>query len=368
MKIALVGGGTGGHIFPIIAVVEAIREKIGADTEFVYFGSGSELEQRVMKRAGIGSKHIISGKFRRYVSFRNVIDFFKLPIGIVQSLWLLLFYMPDAVFSKGGYASVPVIVVAWLYRIPILIHESDARPGLANRWLARLAKRVAISYPTAAQYFPAGKTALTGVPVNNDLLGGSAVAARTQFHLSESKPTVLVLGGSQGSQAINRAVVKILPKLLFHAQVIHQTGEANYERIVHLAAEYGAKPGYGGYITLPFIEPETLKDVLALADAVVSRAGATSIAEIAANGKPSILVPLASAANDHQRMNAYEIAAVGGALVLEESNLGETILFENIEKILFDQQLKTSIAEKIRLFYHPEAAEKIATGLIEIIR
>lgn len=367
MRIVLTGGGSGGHLFPLIAVAKKIKEKLGPEAEFLYVGSGAQMEREAMEQERIAVKNVKSGKMRRYFSLRNFSDALKIPIGIVQSFWILLRFMPDAVFSKGGYASVPIVIAAWLFRIPVLIHESDAVAGLANRITAKFAKRIAVSYPSAKKYFPEKKTAIVGNPVRENLVGGDAAAGRAQFSLTQSKPTILVIGGSQGAQVINEAIVKILPELLPRAQVIHQTGKANYEKVVHLAAEYGIKAGREGYVALSFMDSETIRNAFAVCDLVVSRAGANSISEIAANGKPAILIPLETAANNHQRMNAYDISQIGGALVLEESNLGQHMLLQKIEKILGDKEMADAMSQKIKTFYHPNADEVIANGVIEMI-
>lgn len=366
MRIILTGGGTGGHLFPLIAVARKIKEKLGSDCEFLYVGSGAPLERAVMQEENIPAKFVMSGKMRRYASTLNIIDFFKLPIGFLQSLWLLLRYMPDVIFSKGGYVAVPVVLAAWIYRIPVLIHESDAIPGTSNRFLAKFVSRVVIAYPSAEEYFPTGKTALFGNPVREGILGGNPGMLRKQLGFTESKKTVLVLGGSQGSMTINKAIVEILPKLLHEVQVIHQTGEQNYESVVRGAAEQGIKSGHEGYAPVKFLNQQNMQDALELADLVISRAGANSIAEIAAHGKPSILVPLANSANDHQRMNAYSLAKVGGTLVLEESNLGEVMLLQKIEQILNDGDVSSTMSKQIVTFFHPRAAEAIANGVIEL--
>jgi len=367
MRIVLTGGGSGGHLFPLVAVSRKLKQKLGADAELLYIGSGDSMERDVMAKEGIAVKNVQSGKFRRYLSLLNFIDIFKFPIGIIQSLWILLTFMPDAVFSKGGYACVPVVIAAWMYRIPVLIHESDAVAGLANKISAKFAKRIAVSYPSAKKYFPEKKTAIIGNPVREGVVGGDAAAGRTQFELTQSKPIILVMGGSQGAQIINESIVRILPELLRRVQVIHQTGTNNYEKVVHMAAEYGIKAGREGYKAIPFMDDETLKNAFAACDMVISRAGANSISEIAANGKPAILIPLATAANDHQRMNAYDISKIGGALILEESNLGQHILLQKIEKILDDKNLADSMSESIKTFYHPNADEVIANGVLEMV-
>ena len=367
MRIVLTGGGTGGHLFPLVAVARKIKAKLGPEAEFLYIGSGAEIEREVMEKEGIFVKNVQSGKLRRYFSVSNFLDVFKVPFGIIQSLWILLRFMPDAVFSKGGFASVPVVIAAWIYRIPVLIHESDAVAGLANRISAKFSKRIAVSYPSAKKYFPERKTAIIGNPVREDVIGGDPDAGRKRFSLTESKPTVLVVGGSQGSRSLNEAVVKILPELLQKAQVIHQTGKLNYEKVVHLAGEYGVKAGREGYVPVPFMDDESMKDALAVCDIVVSRSGANAISEIAASRKPAILIPLESAANDHQRMNAYDISRIGGAVVLEESNLGPHLLLHKIEEIVFNKELADSMAEKMGTFYHPDADEVIANGVIGMV-
>lgn len=367
MRIVLTGGGTGGHIFPLIAVSRKLKEKLKIEAELMYIGSGARMEQDVMQNEGIPTVHVQSGKIRRYFSFQNFLDFFKLPIGIIQCLWILLKFMPDAVFSKGGYAAVPVVVAAWIYRIPVLIHESDSIPGLANRLSAKFSRRVAVGYQSAMEFFSAKKTALTGNPVREEIIGGDHSAARSSFGLSESKPTIFIVGGSQGAMGINEHVISILPEILKRAQVIHQTGSENYERVIRLAAEQGIKAGREGYLAFPFLDAASLKNAYAVADLVISRAGAGSISEIAANKKPSILIPLEGAANDHQRMNAHDIAQAEGAVVLEENNLVKHLFLQRIEKILDDKDYARSLSQKISAFYNPEASSLIANGILEMI-
>jgi len=367
MRIILTGGGTGGHIFPLVSVAKKLKEKLGANAELLYIGSGAKIEKEVMEKEGIATKNIVSGKMRRYFSLQNFVDLFRIPVGIIQSLWILVNFMPDVVFSKGGYACVPIVIAAWIYRIPVLIHESDAIAGLANRFSGKLAKRVAISYPSAKKYFSPNKIAMTGNPVRKELVGADSLLIRNNFSLIESRPIILVLGGSQGSQVINDSIIKILPQLLKRAQIIHQTGELNYENVIHKAAEYGIKSGRDGYIPVKFLEPKLLGSAYAASDLIISRAGANSIAEIAANRKPAIFIPLSNSANDHQRGNAYDIAEIGGALVLEESNLGSNIFLERIEKMLNEKEFSNSMVEKIVTFYHPNADEIIANGILEIV-
>lgn len=367
MKIVLAGGGTGGHLTPLVAVARKIKEKV-PEAEFVFVGPKGKLEKDLIESEGVKIRNISVGKLRRYFSFQNVIDIlFKVPIGIIQCLFILLSEMPDAIFSKGGYASFPVVIVGWLYRIPIMIHESDANPGLANSMLGKFCDRVAVSYSEAEVYFPADQVVHTGSPIREDINRGNAQAAREKFHLTESKKVIFVWGGSQGARNINNRILDILPELMRRYQIIHQTGELNYEESVKKAGEMGFKSGYDGYVALPFIS-EGLGDILALADLVISRAGSTSISEIAANGKPAIIIPLENSANDHQRMNAYSLAKAGACVILEESNLGENMLMRNVDDILDDEELNRKLSENIKRFYHPDAAERIADGILGMVK
>lgn len=369
MRIVLTGGGTGGHIVPLITVANKIREKIGStdELEFLFIGPAGELETEMMGQAGIPIKKILVGKMRRYFALQNFVDCLKIPLGFLQALWHLLVFMPDAVFSKGGYASLGVVLAAWIYRIPIMIHESDSVPGMTNDILGKFATRVAVSYEEAEKDFSAAQVVLTGVPIREDIAAGDANQARTMFSLLESKKVIFVYGGSQGAQVINEKLINILPKLLHKYQVIHQTGKNNYAAAVHKAGEMGIKAGSDGYHPVAFIGSE-LKDILALADLVITRAGANTLAEIAANGKPTIVVPLENSANNHQKKNAYAIAHWGGCMVLEESNLGENIFLSRIDEIMNDENLQKKLSENICRFYHPDAVDKIADGILGMIK
>jgi UDP-N-acetylglucosamine--N-acetylmuramyl-(pentapeptide) pyrophosphoryl-undecaprenol N-acetylglucosamine transferase len=372
-RIVLTGGVSGGHTFPLIAVARSLRKKLAlteqAPTEFLFIGSRGPFEGDAMAAEGIPVRYVLTGKWRRYFSVQNLIDPFKVPIGFFQALWQLFLFMPDAVFAKGGSASVPVVLAAWVYRIPILIHDSDAVAGRANRFLSHFVSRIAIAYPSAHNFFPKNITALTGNPVREEITAGNAQRALERFRLSSEKPILLVLGGSQGARVLNEAILGILPHLLEkNIQVLHQTGHKNYEDIVASVEAYGVKIGESGYVPQAFLTAEELGDVLSAATLVISRAGAGSIAELAATAKATILVPLIGAANDEQRMNAYDVAALGGALVLEEPNLGEHILSEKIEELLNDAALRQTMGEKLHVFYHPDAADAIADGVVSLIR
>jgi len=382
LRVVLTGGGSGGHVFPLIAVAKELREK-KKRIKFLYIGSKAQFGKQakdLMAQEEIKTKNILAGKIRRYFSLYYFWDLLKMPIGVVQSLWILLWYMPDVIFSKGGYVSVPVVIAAWIYRIPILTHESDAIPGWANRFIGKMSRYVAVSYPSTRAYFIEEKVVLTGNPIRKELLQGDIVRARERWQFSESMPVILVIGGSQGAKSLNDAVIGIMSDLSHRAQVLHVTGENNYKEASDYAGEMGFKSGRHRYVAVPFLERDEMADAYALADLIISRAGANSLTEIAANKKPAILIPLESQdqpinamefaappkgdANDYDQMKAYQIAAVGGATVLEEANLGHHLLMGKITELLDQPELRAKMAQQVGLFYHPDAAEKIANGVL----
>ena len=367
-RVVLAGGVSGGHTFPLIAVAQSLQKKYPGGIEYLFIGSKGPVESEAMAQQGIPAKYVLTGKWRRYFSLQNVIDLFKIPLGFFQALWYLFLFLPDAVFAKGGSASVPVVLAAWLYRIPIIIHDSDATVGYANRFLARFATRIAIAYPSAREFLPEKKTALTGNPVRQEITQGNKERALLLSGLSSEKPTLLVIGGSLGATVLNEIILKALPELLAKGiQVYHQTGKEHFEAIKNAVIEYKITLGSGGYFPKDLLTAEELADALSLASVVLSRSGAGSVSDIAANKKATILVPFAAAANDEQRLNAYEIAKIGGALVLEEANLVEHILLEKIDELLSSPELRQSMGEKMSAFYHPDAADAIAEGLYSLM-
>jgi UDP-N-acetylglucosamine--N-acetylmuramyl-(pentapeptide) pyrophosphoryl-undecaprenol N-acetylglucosamine transferase len=370
LHVLLTGGGSGGHVYPLITVARELRrQQGGANVSIRYVGPKShmmEQEREDFTAEDIPVHFVSAGKVRRYFDTKNFSDPFRTIWGVIESLYLLVRDMPDVVFAKGGYGSLPVVIAAWIYRIPIMIHESDAVPGVANRIMGKLSTRIAITYTHAGQFFQAHKTVLTGIPVRQKVATGDAQRVRETLHLSTERPLLVVVGGSQGAQVINESIVRILPELLRRIQVVHITGTKNYDDVVHFAAQKGIKAGRRGYHPTKYVDAQTMGDLLSAADIVISRAGASAITEIAAHQKLAILVPLHLSANDHQRMNAYEVAQAGGALVLEESNLGQSMLVSKIFGLLDDAQTRTTMETKIAQFYHPNATQDIVRGMVEM--
>lgn len=369
MKILLTGGGTGGHFYPIIAVSRALKKIAEAEgfieMDLIYFAD-RPFDESVLKEEGVRFKQISAGKMRRYFSPANFFDFFKTISGAANALVNVYINMPDVVFAKGGYASFPALLAARIFRIPVIIHESDTVPGLVNRWAAKFARRIAISFPESIKYFPEERSALTGNPLRSRVLGGNLEEAKTIFGY-DGAPTILVLGGSQGSQKINNVILEILPEILKDARLIHQCGEKNLDSVSKQSSVILEKNEFKRrYHLYPFLKEDDLRAASFISSLIVSRAGAGAIFEIAAWGKPSIIIPLSNSAQDHQRENAYSYARSGAALVIEEANLTPHILLAEIRKILQDESRQKKMSVSASNFAKPDAAEKIAKEIIKL--
>jgi UDP-N-acetylglucosamine--N-acetylmuramyl-(pentapeptide) pyrophosphoryl-undecaprenol N-acetylglucosamine transferase len=371
MKILLTGGGTGGHFYPLMAVVDALnavaeQEKI-AKMELVLM-SVSPYDKNLLLQKGVRFKKIHSGKIRRYFSFLNIIDVFKTISGIIKAVWNIYLDFPDVIFSKGGYASFPAVFAARLFGIPLIIHESDAIPGKVNKWSGKFAKRIAVSFSAAAKYFPQGKIALSGNPVRKEFLIPAKAGAKEFLELEEGIPTILAMGGSQGAQIINDNLLDVVPELVQKYQIIHQCGEKNIKETEGRASFLLEKSPYKSrYHLFSFLDLSALRMAYGAADLVVSRAGAASIFEIAVSGLPSIIIPITGSAQNHQRENAYAYAASGATDVIEEKNLSPHLLQSEIERLFADKNKLKAMSEAAKNFPKPDAAEKIAREIITLV-
>jgi len=300
------------------------------------------------------------------------VDVPKFFIGFIQALFRLFFIMPDVVFSKGGTGALPVVFAAAFFRIPIAIHESDAKPGLTNLFSARYAKRVFITFQAAASHFASEKVVLTGRPIQEELLNNriDKSAAKESLGFSSSNPLTLILGGSQGSTRINDFILTNLKEIAGITQVLHQTGVNNLAEVEKLSRAALIDGSYKNrYQAVGYFTGETSATniglALSAADLVIMRPGST-IAEIAAFGVPAILIPLAESANDHQRVNAYEFAKIGAAIVIEESNLLPGIFLNQLKSILTDGDVHAKMSAASAKFFIPGAAGKIVDELMQI--
>lgn len=381
MRIVLTGGGTGGHVMPFEPIIDALRsahlhEKSSLpsfvdpeELELFFLGVTTPEGDSLFEKYGVVSVSIPSGKRRRYFSLKNIIDaLFTLPLGIVKALWAMWRIMPDVVVSKGGYASVPTTLAAIFYRVPIVLHESDVIPGSSNQFLARFASAITLGFAVSKEYLPkwVSKLFVTGTPVRVLVASSSKAAAKTSFGFSEHDNVVLVMGGSQGAQQINEALLSALPAVVEKTAVLHITGPLHYESVSKVASELLAsspnKERYKAYAHLT----SQMSQALLCADAAVTRAGASSLAEIARLRIPSLIIPLASSANDHQRKNALAFEAAGGALVLEPNNVSPHILEQSITRLVTDASLRATLSKNVAALDFPNAAMDIASLALKI--
>lgn len=372
MTIAFTGG-PGGHFYPLIAIAEAIRD-IAREKRLVephlYYLAPDPFDQEALLENGIIYVKTPAGKMRRYASVQNFFDIFVTAWGYVRCLFELFRIYPDVVVSKGSYASVPVVLAAKTLGIPIIIHESDAKPGRANLLASHLATRIAVSFDDSAKYFPQktqDKIARTGIPIRKAVSRLESGGAREELRLDPTVPTMLIIGGSSGSVRINETVLSALPDLVSFANVIHQTGKNNFETVESTAAVVlRANPNAKRYHPFAYLSSLSLRRAASAASLVVSRAGSTSIAEISLWQRPSILIPIPEDISHDQRTNAYAYARTGAAIVLEQENLTPHVLVSEARRVLGDPKLATQMGKAGAGFSDNDAARLLATAALEI--
>lgn len=373
MKIVLTGGGTGGHFYPLIAIAESIRQSAREQhliKPALYYIAPSAFDQEALFENEIRFITCPAGKWRRYFSFQNFTDLFVSAYGLMSAWFTLFSILPDVVVSKGGYASVPVTLAAKLIGIPVVIHESDAKPGRANIMASKFARRIAITFNETASFFPEkvqDRIARTGIPIRSLIQQPDANGAHAHFNLDPNLPTILILGGSSGAERVNDVVMEALPDLISFANVLHQTGKTllkvaeSTAKVVLQGAEHGER-----YHPIAYLSAMDMRFAAGAADLVISRAGMTAIAEIAIWKKPSILIPIPETISHDQRTNAYAYARTGATTVLEEGNINGHILTSEARRILSSPEIARDMAEKTALFANTDAGKVIAEEIIAI--
>ena len=354
---------------PIIAIGRELR-RLSLDNDnlkLYYIGPKDKAAIVSLSQENFKTYAIVSGKIRRYFSFDNILDMaVKIPFGFLQSFFLLLVIRPKVVFSKGGSGSAIVCFCAKLLGFPIFLHESDSVPGLSNRIAYKWAKKIFISFPKT-EYFDLSKAILVGNPIKKELLDGDDTSAKELFQITSLKPVLLFLGGSQGAESINDFILVILNDLLKKYEIIYASGKKNYNKMKmesELILSDELEKYYHLYESLGEVE---LKQAYKIADLVISRAGAGSIFEIAAAGKASILVPLPSAASNHQSKNAYQYAQNGAALIMEQENLTPNFFIGKINYLLSQPAELKRMREAALQFSKPLAAKAIAREILEFL-
>ena len=346
--IVLTGGGTAGHVTPNIAMIPRLKE---LGYKISYIGSYEGIEKKLIEELGIPYYGISSGKLRRYFDVKNFTDPFRVMKGFMEAKKLMKELKPDVVFSKGGFVTVPVVIAASRKKIPTFIHESDMTPGLANKICIPFATKVCCNFPETVSQLPADKAVLTGTPIRQELLTGSRAKGLKFTGFVPDKPVILIIGGSLGATAVNQAVRAILPQLLQDFQVVHLCGKGKLDESLKDTK---------GYVQYEYIKKE-LADLFAMADIVISRAGANAICELSALNKPNLLIPLsARASRGDQILNARSFEHLGYSKVLEEEEItNESLLdavydlYENKESYitaLSSSKHKNSIEQIVQLF------------------
>ncbi len=353
IKIIFAGGGTGGSVTPLLAVAEELNSEFGMqNAEFLWLGTKTGVEQGMVKRLQIRFRAIAGGKLRRYWSWRNFSDLFLIAGGFFQSLGIIYKSHPDLVMCAGGFVGVPVVWAAWVLRVPVLIHQQDVRPGLANKLMAPYARVITVTFEQSLKDY--GKKAVwTGNPVRKEIRNAEFEirGIKEKFKLNDRIPVVLILGGGTGAMAINNLVKESISELTKFCQIIHLTGKSK-------------QPNYGlripNYEYFEFFDSETMAQAYRAADAVVSRCGMNVLTELAYLGKPAILIPIP---DSHQEENAAVFARAQAAVILDQKELAAEQLADGIKRVLNDTVLSSMLSSNIRALMKPDANR----GMINVI-
>lgn len=365
MKILFVGGGTGGHFYPLIAVAEEIRD-LQPNAELYYIGP-DPYNQKELDILSIKYIYCPAGKVRRYFSVQNFIDFFRTLAGIFVAWYKLFILYPDVIFSKGSFTSVPVLLLARFYRIPVVIHESDSKPGRANKLAKKFARYIGIAYSDVASYFPETKIARVGIPIRRALKQKIADPF-AELGIPNDKPLIYVTGGSSGAERLNALILDSLSLLLPQYRIFHQTGPEN-EKVITQSAQALLlnQPDLLQYYYVKGSIPSTTVSALLQASAlVITRAGSTTLFEVALHGKPAIVIPIPEDISHDQRTNAYSYARSGAGSVIEEHNLTKHLLQAEIQSIMTDPGKYKKMSEGAKAFSAPDAGKTIAEVITSI--
>lgn len=368
MKAIITGGGTGGHIYPALAVA---RELIKRDWEILYVGSKNSLEGRLIPEEGISYQEIDVSPLPRKISLEVLVSLIRTGKGLIQARHIIKGYRPDIVLGTGGFVSGPVLLAAALSRFKSVIHEQNVYPGLTNRILARVVDYIAINFADAERYFPSrtrSKLWVTGNPVRKTILETTRREGLKELKLEDKKLTLLVSGGSQGSMSINKAMIKLYQSYLdsSRVQIIHLTGEANYKEVLKMIEETGiVLKNQTHYKIIPYLKKMHL--AYAVADLAIFRAGATGIAEITSRGIPAILIPYPYASGNHQEYNARSLTENGAAEKILDRELNGELLLEKVDNLLNDKEKLLKMKEMSLEMGQPDALEKLVS-LIERVK
>ncbi len=371
MKIVVTGGGSGGHFYPMISVIDKVREiseeKHLLQPEVIYMAN-DPYDADILFGNEIKFVKITSGKLSLVPSFGTILQIIKIFFGVISTLFKMIKIYPDVVFTNGGYVAFPVLFSARLLGIPVIIHVSDTIPSRVLLYAGKFAKKISIAFPEAEKYFDKDKVALIGNPIRDEIKYKQKDGAHSFFSLQPDVKTILIIGGSQGSQIINETVLSALPYLLKKYQIIHQTGKKNYDDVYKTAGVVLMdNPLKSRYRVYSYLNDLQMKMAAGAADLIVARAGAGSIAEISNWGIPSILIPLTKKISRDQESNSFSYARSGGAVVIRQANLTSHILINEINKIFENQELYAKMQKGAEEFFIPDAEKKIAVAILEVL-
>jgi UDP-N-acetylglucosamine--N-acetylmuramyl-(pentapeptide) pyrophosphoryl-undecaprenol N-acetylglucosamine transferase len=368
IRVLLTGGGTGGHIYPALAIGKGIEAKV--KSEFLYVGTTRGLEADLAAKAGYAFKAVTAEGLSRKLSWAAVRAGLKSCKGAFEAWQIIKEFKPHVVIGTGGYVCGPVVLVASKLGIPTLIHEQNAYPGITNKILARFVDKICVTFAESKKYFKTkGQIVHTGLPIRQDILAATRAEGLEHFNIPAERTNILVVGGSLGAQRLNEAVASIYPFIIKHPeyQLIHVTGKSGYEDHLAKAKKQGIYlDNVGNIIIKPYIYQ--MDKALAAADIIIGRAGASFLAEIMARGLPSILVPYPFAAENHQEHNARTLEKAKAARVILEKDLDGNILLQNLEELLLDKNEMNRMAEASKLLGRPEALHKIVDEVMKLVK
>lgn len=359
-RFAVSGGGTGGHIYPALAIAREILQ-LEPEARMIFIGGRGRRESSIVPEFGFDFVPISVESFPRSLSLRWFKVAFSVPIGLLESLVALKRFSPHLVIGTGGYACGPVLLGASLLHIPLVIQEQNALPGVTNRIMGRWADEIHVPFSAAVRYFPAGRTKLTGNPVRPEIV--TATGDRAKLGLDENKLTILFMGGSQGASSINAAAVEAFGRLdqfVSQIQVIHQTGKRDFSTI---------KKAYDELPFVSIVQPyfDEMQNIYPVTDLVVCRSGAMTLAELAVRGLPAILIPYPYSAEGHQKFNAKVLEQKGAAVMIDDDQFTSERLTDILSTLIQDREKLSGMAEISRSLSKPDAARKIASSALALL-
>ena len=373
MKIVITGGGTGGHFYPLVAVADKIIEQAEEKkilSPEIYYLADDPYDKKLLLRKGIEFRRIRAGKMRKYFSIKNITGLFSTFFGTIKTVFVMFGIYPDVVFTNGSYVAMPVLFASKILGIPVFVHASDTVPSRAVMYGARFAKKISIAFPEAAEMLPAKQQkniALLGNPIRDEIERPLSSGAHEFLELDSQIPTILIIGGSSGAQAMNDALVDALPKLLMDYNIIHQCGKNNHAEVLGRSeVVLYDHPFKSRYKLYPYLDDLAIRMSVGASKIMIIRAGAGSISEVALWGKASILIPIPGEVSRDQEKNAFSYARAGACVVMKQKNLSANLILSEVNRLVSKDDIRTEMEQAALAFAKPDAAEQIAAEVIKV--